>query len=191
MKFLNVTKKQLLYILLAIAFIFVMVAVVLRTSSIDTLKHMSPQRQQDPFYRTQEELMADGVEIIALSEKQTEAIQEIITEFYSTTYREEYRERQVRSGRSPGLVDSAEGRVWSYSQPRTYEGLNNIVGIFALGGLYSEERGSFAKSPRLFFFTIDVDDSNVIKLKKSSHVGEDVETYERAPVESFKKIFND
>jgi hypothetical protein len=177
----SISGKRLVCSLPALlAFVFVAVAVPLRMISLDTPKRVHPQRQQNPFHRSPEELAADGAEIVSLPKGQEETMHEKIIEYISTAYREEYKNSHVREHES---VDTAKARIWSFSQPRAYEGLHDIVGIFALGGLHNEGSGSFGKSPRLFFFTVDGD---TINLEKSLPVGEDLETYESAPVEFFK-----
>lgn len=166
-------------------------------ASLDLPRVNLSQVQRDPFYRTPERLVADGVAVAVLTSDQVESLRRSIRGYYATTYREEYRERtekflnggldqksKERHERELEAMDSASVPVLSYSDPRTYEGLHNIVGMFASGSLYNEELGKFGSTVLLFFFRAD---GETLRLERVLPVGEDMETYEAAPVEYFKR----
>jgi len=149
---------------------------------------------KDTFYRTPEELSADGVELINLAGDSEKLFHANIRTYYSVEYRKKYESALIgeldtseSGGRTQLLLDAlptSTAVVSAYSIPRKYEDVPNTIGILASASFFNTDIGEFGRNARLFLFTDNVGQPEFIA---ALPVGEDRATYEAWPIANAKR----
>lgn len=148
---------------------------------------------KDPFYRTTEELTADGVELVALADGYEEKLRSEIRMYYSTKYREDLGLTLLESPTGEkgderfNSLQTATAVVKAYSKPRRYEKLPNVIGVFSSVKFYETKNGDLGGNSHLFMF---VDEAERPELIGVFPVGEDRNTYEAWPIAGAKRLLN-